>query len=134
MTYYEMILQERRRDKARKIAVGILAALILIVVVVSLSACTVVPKPVESSQASFGDSGKQNSGFLGFVEGGALIDEGARTRYNVLIELYGKEWLPAIEEDHGVRKLATAYFITNEAFQKFSVMSAWKRMGRPPKK
>jgi predicted permease len=110
-------------------------AVILAFIVFSVTACSaVVPKPVAAAQASFGDSGKQNSGFLGFVEGGALIDSGALARYNALTALYGAEFLPEIGPGYGIKSLATAHFISNDAFHKFLTMAEWKRMGRQPKR
>jgi hypothetical protein len=103
-------------------------------VIVMTTGCTVVPKPVAAAQASYGDDGQQNSGFVRFAPGGAVIDAGARDRYNALIRLYGREWLPPIKSDHGVTPSGEHYFITNDALQKFIVMSDWKKMGRPPKK
>lgn len=99
----------------------------------ALPACTVAPKPVAAQAASFGDNGERNSGFVAFFEGGALIDAGARDRYNALIKLYGREWSPAISRDHGIERRGDLYFISNGALQKFVVMSDWKRMGRTAK-
>lgn len=125
----------RERRQTRRAVVGLACFLIALVAVLYFTGCssTVTPPPVVASEASFGDDGKQNSGFIRFVEGGALIDAGARDRYNALVKLYGGEWLPEIEKDHGIRPLATAYFISNDALQKFLVMSDWKKMGRVPK-
>lgn len=121
--------------KARAFAFWATFSIVAVLFVATLlTACTVVPKPVAAQQASYGDDGKQDSGFKQFVEGGALIDHGARDRYNSLISLYGKEWLPPSKKDHGVTPSGALFFITNDGLQKFIVMSDWKKMGRAPKK
>ncbi len=93
---------------------------------------TVTPAPVAVQQASY-EAGEQNSGVLAPVPGGALITANARARYNGLIEIYGGEFIPAIAADHGVTPEGDGTFrLTNEALQKFILMSTWRRMGREP--
>lgn len=106
---------------------------LLLAALLAASACTVAPVAVKPAAAGFGDDGKQTSGLIAFVEGGALIDAGARDRYNALIKLYGRDWQPAIKADHGITRREGLWFITNSALQQFIVMSDWKRMGRIPK-
>ncbi|HEX2099178.1 MAG TPA: hypothetical protein VHF69_00860 [Candidatus Synoicihabitans sp.] len=91
---------------------------------------TVTPAPARSEQASF-DGTERNSGVLELTETGAVVTPRARDRYNVLVDLYGKAWAPRIREDHGVTKRSDGnYEMTNEALEKFIVMSDWRRMGR----
>ncbi|HYC64525.1 MAG TPA: hypothetical protein VEC14_07335 [Reyranellaceae bacterium] len=85
-----------------------------------------------SSQPGFGDDGRQDSGIKQFVPGGALIDAGARARYNGLVEIYGKAFSPRLREDYGIERRGDLFFITNDALERFIVMSDWRKMGRPP--
>lgn len=121
------------RSEAFQVAVWIFIAVLCGIATGAVSGCTVVPKAVVAQQASYGDDGQQTSGFLGFVDGGGIIDRGALDRYNALIDVYGKEWLPAMKRDHGVTPRGSNYFISNDALERFIVMSDWRRMGRKPK-
>ncbi len=125
----------RKRDD-RTMRWVIVASIALAAVAFFFMGCssTVTPAPVESRQASF-DQGEQNSGVLALVPGGALITPRARDRYNALVAIYGREFLPPLVADEGVTREADGNFrITNEALQKFILMNAWRRMGREPGK
>jgi hypothetical protein len=91
---------------------------------------TVTPEAVAAREAGWGDNGQQNSGFLQFVTGGALIDESARARYNALIELYGDSFLPALKKDQGLRRARGAWFISYASLQDLDQMVQWHRMRR----
>lgn len=125
----------RERVAWRAIVLGFLLLAGIAFAVIGSTGCssTVTPKPVATSEASF-DGGEQNSGILKLVDGGAIITEHARERFNALIEIYGEEFLPAIEKDRGIRPDLSdgTYFITNEALQKFILMNHWRKMGRKP--
>lgn len=123
----------RKRDD-RTMRWVIVASIALAAVAFFFMGCssTVTPAPVESRQASF-DQGEQNSGVLALVPGAALITPRARDRYNALVAIYGREFLPPLVSDEGVTREADGNFrITNEALQKFILMNAWRRMGREP--
>lgn len=131
----------RKRDNRNMVAV-ILVTVVLGALALMFIGCssTVVPAPIAAAQASY-DEGEQNSGILALVDGGALITARARERYNALILDYGREFAPPLELGHGVSTSMrttedgrAAYFISNEALQKFILMNAWRRMGREPGK
>lgn len=91
---------------------------------------TVTPDQVGSSQASF-DEGQQTSGVIRLTATGAVITKRAVARYNALAEIYGRAWLPAIAPGYGLTDLGDGtWLITNDALEKFIVMSEWRRMGR----
>ena len=133
-TCYECQHSRRVRDRALKFSIGLVClvlGLFALSVIVGCSS-TVTPAPVESRQASV-DQGAENSGVLALVPGGALITPRARDRYNALVAIYGREFLPPLVADQGVTREADGNFrITNEALQKFILMNAWRRMGREP--
>ncbi|MBI3885913.1 MAG: hypothetical protein HY302_09330 [Opitutae bacterium] len=102
---------------------------------IALSGCagTITPAAVESHQASF-DEGAQNSGVVALIPGGAIITPRAHERYNGLIAIYGRDFLPTLTADYGITPRADGNFeISREALQKFILLNQWHRMGREPK-
>lgn len=102
----------------------VLCAIALVVVGCS---STITPTQVSSEQASF-DGTEQNSGIVSAVDGGYVITERARARYNELVAAYGSVWSPAIGADYGVTPYSDGrYYITNEAASKFRTMNLLKK-------
>lgn len=114
------------------LALAIMAMLALGMIV---SGCTTTLKPVktEARSASF-DSGGQNSGFLGFtnIPGAGsvgIITPHARDRYNALIALYGKKFIPPLVQDAGLAPVAASpnWTITSQALVNFATMNRWRK-------
>jgi hypothetical protein len=108
----------------------LLAAPALTAVFSTSCTSTVLPEPVVAKRASF-DEMEENSGVIEVVHdpsgrvAGWIVTARARARYNALIEKYGSLWTPAIGPDYGVTALeAGRFLLTNEAMEKFIVMSA----------
>jgi len=120
-------------DRTWRVVFGVLALWALLYAICGCTS-TVTPAAVEAHQASF-DQGAQNSGLIAMLPGnaGALITPHARDRYNELIGIYGREFLPALPADYGITRDAGGYAITAEALQDFILMNTWHRMGREPK-
>lgn len=141
MTHYhncECYDCHRSRVRLDRIVRGAIIALglgLLALLAFSLFGCasTVAPAVVESQQASF-DQGEQNSGVIALVPGGAIITPRAHARYNGLVAIYGREFLPPLAADYGVTPRPDGNFeISREALQKFILLNQWHRMGREPK-
>jgi hypothetical protein len=77
---------------------------VLVAVLLTLTACTVIPHPVKPSTISYSGT-NQNSGIVATWPGGGIIDEHKRQRYNALIDLYGAEFHPAVKHDEGLKPL-----------------------------
>jgi len=111
-----------------------LAVFISLAAVVLFAGCTstVAPRPVISYQASW-DGTNQNSGFLGFVGASGIITEHARDRYNGLIDIYGKKFVPPIGHDYGILPYypAGTYSISPQALTYFSQMNRWRKSTAP---
>jgi hypothetical protein len=91
---------------------------------------TVTPRIVASLQASW-DGTNQNSGFIGFTDAGGIITPHARDRYNGLIELYGKKFIPPITFDYGISQHTNEnYIITPQALSDFAQMNRWYKSTR----
>jgi hypothetical protein len=72
--------------------------------------CGTTPTTTHASTASY-DGNEQNSGVVRVMPNGSLeVTEGARTRYNALIRIYGDRLLPAIQEDFGLDRLSGAHY------------------------
>lgn len=97
-------------------------------------ATTVTPPQVVSNGASY-DNGQRNSGFQGWCTNNgvtfAMISTNAYQRYNALIDIYGKKFLPPIKEDHGVIPNQTNYLLTLEALSDFATMNRWRKNENP---
>lgn len=90
---------------------------------------TVIPRTPVSSQASW-DGTNHNSGFLGFEGVTGIITPHARDRYNGLIEIYGKKFVPPITYDYGVTAYTNGcgnYIISPQALTYFIQMNRWRR-------
>ncbi len=127
----------RRRATVRNIIGALFCAAVIVAWLCFIVGCagTVTPAVVDSQQASF-DQGGQNSGFLGWLpnNAGGIFTPRARDRYNALIAIYGRDFLPPLELDAGVfHRADDNYDLTAAAMYNFDVMSKWHRMGREPK-
>ncbi len=110
-------------------------AIIVIAVVMAVTACgTVHQAPVAAESAGFYTPPKQ-------VQGGYIIDEEFRARYNALIAVYGRKklengapvFIPELDKDAGIRSLTPGnYFMSNEAMLNMSLLSDFKRRASPP--
>lgn len=113
------------------ISLAILAAMTLSLALTSGCTSTVTPRTVVSSQASW-DGTNQNSGFIGFENGCGVITPHARDRYNALIEVYGKKFLPPLTYDYGVWPYSNGnYLITPQALTDFAQMNRWRKSTAP---
>lgn len=95
---------------AMMLAAGIAA---LAVTSLSVNGCITappVPEPIVAAQPSF-DGNEANSGFLGFLsDGSGRITAHARNRYNELVEVYGRDYLPPLTPDAGITPLPDGTF------------------------
>lgn len=126
------IAPRRRGDILAAGFVGLMVLGVLAVAGIVSSGCTVAPKVVTNSQASF-DGNKQNSGLLGYDEAGnGIFTSHARDRYNALIDQFGKSFKPPIERDSGIVATSTNTFLLDGQHRfYFETMNRWRI--QPPK-
>lgn len=136
----------RGEDAYSALAAGDLFCLgvALLLLAIALTACvlgtgcasTMRPAPVIRQLASW-DGTNQNSGFICFTNGGALITAHARERYNALVKSYGARFQPALQEDAGIRAVDEKngsngiYWIDAEHLADFATMNRWRRGEKP---
>ena len=95
---------------------------------------TVVPQPVEATQASF-DGSAQTSGVLLSTATGFVVTSHFRERYNALIAVYGGDFAPPLKPDAGIAPIGEdRWLISKQAMVWMLEMSAWRRAGLKPKK
>ncbi len=117
---------------------GFLAVVIALVVFIgwAASGCasTVTPDRVDARQASW-DGNQQNSGWLGFLpDGSGHITANARASYNQLIAIYGRDFLPELRKDDGVKPFSDGtYSIDREHLADFMTMAEKHRAAIAPK-
>lgn len=65
-------------------------------------------------------------------EGWTLITENARSRYNRLIDRYGKAFTVRIRKDYGITPAETPgqYYLNNAGMEAWYTMSKWLDMGK----
>jgi hypothetical protein len=110
-----------------------LAVFISLATVILFAGCstTVTPRVVLSSEASW-DGTNQNSGVIGFYGVCGVITPHARDRYNGLIDIYGKKFIPPIAFDYGISKHTNEnYLITPQGIVAFAQMNRWRRSSLP---
>lgn len=112
----------------------VLSVLLLACALGAMPACTVTPKPVVSTVASF-DEGGPNSGILAIDKDGVTVTPRLCERYNALIRAYGEEFVPALERDFGISPTGDGhtYRMANDALDYFLIMNQWRKMGRAAK-
>lgn len=104
-----------------------------IIAIGGVTGCTVAPHRVESQTASY-DGNRLDSGIRGWLPTGELqISEHARSKYNELIKVYGRDYKPTIWLDYGLRLLPDGtYAMSREGAVKFDEMAKWQRAGFAP--
>lgn len=108
-----------------------IAAVITIAALFAGCSTTVTPRIVLSNEASW-DGTNQNSGVIGFSGVSAVITPHARDRYNGLIDIYGKKFIPPITFDYGISVYTNdTYLITPQGIVAFSQMNRWRRSSLP---
>jgi hypothetical protein len=129
---------EGRRQNAEMPRAGDLVCIAVFALALVISVCgcvgTVRPAPVTRAMASW-DGTNQNSGFLCWTNGGAIITEQARERYDGLRMTYGMLESPVVRAGDGIQSgpdFAT-WFIDSQRLAYFSKWTRWKREGRPAK-
>jgi hypothetical protein len=128
----------RSRSRRHAFWKATILAAVIVAALLYFAGCssTVTPAVVASQQASY-DTGGQNSGIIDVLpnQAGVIITPHARDRYNGLISIYGREFLPALQSDDGIYRRADGNFdLTAAAYVRFRLMNTWHRMGREPKK
>lgn len=106
---------------------NVLLALTILLVAAN---CTVTRHLVRSNTPGFSETGKQDSGFLGFdKQGNGIITSGKRAEYNALIGKYGLRFDIPPTPDSGICQGATngTYLISPEALVRFLEMKRWYR-------
>ena len=124
---------EGRNPKAGDLLVVGLFALALVICVCGCVG-TVRPAPVTRSAASW-DGTNQNSGFISWTNGGAIITEHARERYDGLRLTYGMLESPVVLAGDGIHAgpASATWFIDDEHLALFAKWTRWKREGKPAK-
>lgn len=101
-------------------------SLVLAISAMLIAGCanTIIPKQVVTNQTSFSGN-SQNGGFIGWMpDGGGVIDEGARAKYNALIHLYSTNFLPPLTNDFGLTTFTNGtYLITKQGLSDFWQMN-----------
>ena len=113
---------------------------LLVALIATGCATTIVPRPVVDQQASF-DGNEANSGFLRFnADGSGVITSRARERYNALIARYGDRFTVPLKPDAGLKPIpgTGTWEIAAEYLVKFATMNRWRKeatihVGRPAK-
>ena len=101
--------------------------------VLLLPGCTTVtPEQVHASVASY-DGTNQNSGVISFTsDGSAIITAHARDRYNALVCVYSKKFLPPLLPDDGLKFQSPNWVIDPQHLNYFKAMNRWKKEGLKP--
>lgn len=115
-----------------KVLTFLLSFVLGLTVAFCLWGCTTVrPAKTEAAQPSFDAQSQTNdSGFLGWTNGGAIITGHARDRYNALIAKYGSRFLPPIKKDTGIQPAGGDWRIDSAALENFGTMNRWRVEGK----
>jgi hypothetical protein len=108
------------------------APVILAIVVLAFTGCTVTPDRVTPASASY-DNGEANSGVLALEKDGAFVTARLVERYRALLGVYESAFVPRVKPAEGVTKRPDGtFFITNEVLERMILLTEWRRMGRKP--
>ena len=129
-------MQDRQHRNVLVTVWGLALACILLL---ALTACTAPPKiPVVTRATVDYVQNVQDAGLVGIdAQHGALIRSPLVTRYNALIDQYGKnpQFAPPLVHDEGVTPApAGLFYMDLEHWQKFLLMNRWHRSGQTPVK
>jgi hypothetical protein len=109
---------------------------ILALAVFLLAACTstVTPGLVVPTHAS-NDGGEANSGLvMRLADGSFLVTDHFHDRYNGLIEIYGRQFVPEVKKDAGIaRQGDDRWIIDAQHLDYFLKMNLWRKSAIPPK-
>lgn len=106
--------------------------LLFVLLALTITSCvgTVKKEPIIANTPSWSGS-NQNSGFIGFTNGNyGVITSNAVIRYNLLIEKYGKDFLPPLVENQGLISEPPIFIIEPECLEKFVRMNRWYKTGK----
>lgn len=117
--------------KSEKAFLRLLVLSLALALVAGGCTSTVAPKPVVTHQVAFSDN-STNGGFVGFaIDGEGVITDRARAKYNALIDIYGKKFLPPITTDFGITTFTNnTFLITREGLSDFMLMNQWYKDGK----
>ena len=121
----------------RNVLVAVWGLAIVSLIALVLTACTAPPKiPVATRTTVDYVQNVQDAGVVGIdAQHGALVRQPLVTRYNALIDQYGKntQFTPALVHDEGVTAgPAGLFYMDLEHWQKFLLMNRWHRSGTAP--
>ncbi len=123
-------LETRRRDGFYTAVVFLSVAGLLFLFALLLAGCTVTPKKVSATVASF-DGGAQNSGFLGYTTNGGVLTPHAFERYNALSARYGTNFVPALTPAAGCAAFTNGTWLIDAQHEiYFKTMVRWRKEGR----
>lgn len=110
---------------------------LLCLVTVALGGCALTVTPTLNRPASASYSGAaRNSGVVGIVKGGFIVDAATRDRYNALIARFGKgvaeyPFLPPLPSDFGITPQSDGTFLLSpEGEVRFGLMNRWAHSGK----
>ena len=138
MKYAEKPLSEYQRareENRRNVACVVFMLFLLIAIVSAFTGCssTVTPSRVESQQASY-DGGEQNSGVIASTATGFVVTDHFRARFNGLVRIYGKDFIPELKADGGISPAGNGRWeISKQSMIYFLEMNAWRKAGLEPK-
>lgn len=120
---------KNQRSDARKLAFLLVLAVIAILAAALCGCTTVTPHTVNSSAYSF-DGTNQNSGVIGERDDFMVeVTPHWRDRYNGMIAVYSKRFLPPLVPDYGLTPTATnTFLVTPEAYRDFVKMNRWRKV------
>jgi hypothetical protein len=116
-----------RSNKGSEVLLVCCASVLLV-----LFGCTVTPRQVQDTGASF-DGNERTSGFLGYTaDGSGVITSNALARYNGLIDQFGKRYTPPLQHNAGVTPFTNGTFkIDAQHNVRAQEMNGWKKAQTP---
>lgn len=124
--------QIKRQTPAAVLRAAAQGVCVAALAVVLLGCASTVRPVIPTATAPSFDGTNQNSGFVSLSGGRGLITAHARDRYNGLIDLYGKGFIPPLVHDAGITVTSSNLFtIDGEGIVHFATMNRWRREGKP---